>query len=306
MERPVAHENEMTATIDAALARQLVGAQFPRWADLPVSQLTADGWDNRSFRLGQEMVVRLPSAAAYASQVDKEQYWLPRLAPFLPLEIPLPIALGNPGSGYPWRWSIYRWVDGETIKPGSASTSSSLARAIAEFLVSLQKIDPATGPLPGPHNFFRGGPLITYDAEARAAIRLANQRIDAPAAMSAWLSATSTTWENPPLWIHGDIAAGNLLTRRGNLSAVIDFGNLGVGDPACDLAIAWTLFEGDARKAFRASLPLDRGTWARARGWALWKALIIAARLSTTNAIEFADPWRIIAQILSEGESIDT
>jgi len=167
---------------------------------------------------------------------------------------------------------------------------------LARFLIALQGIDSSEGPTPGAHNFFRGGDLRTYDAETRKAISMLGGRLDSAGTTRIWESALSSKWERAPVWLHGDVAAGNLLVRDGKLAAVIDFGNMAVGDPACDLAVAWTLFPGDARSTFRAMLPFDDASWARARGWALWKALIVAAGLSTTNAIELADPWHVIAE----------
>jgi aminoglycoside phosphotransferase (APT) family kinase protein len=164
----------------------------------------------------------------------------------------------------------------------------------------LQRIDPTDGPPPGLHNFHRGGRLATYDAQARNAIAALKGRIDADAATEIWEAALATAWHGSTVWIHGDVCRGNLLVREGLLSAVIDFGMLGVGDPACDLSIAWTLFEGESREAFRDQLPLDAGTWARGRAWTLWKALIVAAGITETNAIESAQPWRIIGEVLTD------
>lgn len=286
--------------IDAVLVHRMVSAQFPQWAHLPVKSVATEGWDNRSFRLGEQMIVRLPSAAAYAAQVEKQHRWLPRLAPFLPLQIPTPLAVGEPVSGYPWKWSIYRWIEGETAAPEAVTDSSDFAAGVAGFLVALQRIDPAGGPSPGPHNFYRGGSLTTYDAEVREAIGILQGRIGAKAATAIWESALRTTWDHSPVWIHGDISVGNLLSQDGELRAVIDFGNLGVGDPACDLSIAWTLFRGRSREVFRAMLPLDSGTWIRGRAWTLWKALIVEAGLSRTNAIEWAQSRHVIDEVLHE------
>lgn len=285
--------------IDAALVRQLIATQFPHWAALPVRQLERAGWDNRTFRLGERMVVRLPSAAEYAAQVEKEQRWLPRLAPALPLAIPAPLAMGEPGSGYPWRWSIYGWIEGESAAPGRIGDLDDFARRLAEFLSALQGIDARDGPQPGAHNFHRGGSLATYDAEARRAIDLLEDRIDADAAAELWQAALATAWDRAPVWVHGDMSAGNLLLRGARLAAVLDFGNLAVGDPSCDLAVAWTLLEGESRRAFRKLLPLDPATWARGRAWTLWKAAIVAAGMVETNAVEWQDPWRVIDAILS-------
>ena len=286
--------------LDGALVRRMVATQFPQWADLPVRPVAPGGWDNRSFRLGEQMIVRLPSAEAYAAQVEKEHRWLPRLAPSLPLAIPTPLAIGKPASGYPWRWSIYRWIDGDVAAPERIGDLTAFATCLAQFLVALQRIEPTNGPPPGDHNFYRGGSLLTYDAETRQAIDILKDRIDAAAATQVWEAALGTTFDRSPVWIHGDVSPGNLLVREGRLSAVIDFGMLGVGDPACDLSIAWTLFDGESRQAFRAMLPLDPDTWARARAWTLWKALIVAAGLAETNAVEAATPWRIIDQVLGQ------
>jgi aminoglycoside phosphotransferase (APT) family kinase protein len=296
--------NMAQPVIDDTLVRRLVAAQFPQWANLSVRSVEAGGWDNRSFHLGEHMIVRLPSTADYSLQVEKEHCWLPRLAPVLPLPIPTPLAMGEPANGYPWRWSIYRWIEGDTAVPERISDLSGFATSLAQFLIALQRVNLTNGPRPGPHNFYRGGPLSTYDAETRKAIAVLNGRIDADAATEVWEMALRTTWERSPVWIHGDVSAGNLLVQSGQLSSVIDFGMLGVGDPACDLSIAWTLFEGESREAFRTMLPLDPGTWARGRAWTLWKALIVAAGLAETNVVEAERPLRVIDEVL-DGRSID-
>jgi aminoglycoside phosphotransferase (APT) family kinase protein len=224
--------------IDADLVRRLVAAQFPRWADLSVRPVEAGGWDNRTFHLGPRMTARLPSAAQYALQVEKEHRWLPKLAPLLPLPIPIPLAKGAPADGYPWPWSVYRWLEGETAGVGRIADLRRFATDLAEFLNALGRIDPAGGPPPGRHNFLRGGPLAVYDAETRRAIAALEGRIDTDAAGAVWEAALGAEWDGSPVWFHGDVASGNLLVEDGRLSAVIDFGTSGVGDPACDLAIA--------------------------------------------------------------------
>ena len=284
--------------IDDALVRRLLASQFPRLADLSVRPVVPGGWDNRTFRLGEHLVARLPSARDYALQVEKEQQWLPRLAPLLPLSIPAPVAIGEPGEGYPWRWSIYQWIGGGTAALERIADLSDFATSLAQFLIALQRIEASAGPPPGPHNFYRGGPLAIYDDETRQAIAALKDRVDADAATEVWEAALAATWYGTPVWLHGDISVGNLLVKAGRLSAVIDFGQLGVGDPACDLPIAWTLFGGESREVFRAMLPLDMETWARGRGWTLWKALIVAAGHTNTNAVEAAQPWRIIDEVL--------
>jgi aminoglycoside phosphotransferase (APT) family kinase protein len=287
-------------TIDASLVRRLVSSQFPQWADLPIEPVAYGGWDNRTFHLGEHMIVRLPSAAAYSLQVEKEQRWLPRLAPFLPLPIPVPLAMGAPSDGYPWRWSVYRWLEGETAAIERIDDLRQFATGLAGFLGVLQRIDATGGPTTGPHNFYRGGPLTTYDAEIRQAIAALDGRIETDAVSAVWKAALAATWHGSPVWFHGDVSAGNLLVQRGRLCAVIDFGTSGVGDPACDLSIAWTLLERESRDVFRAAPPLDSATWARGRGWTLWKALIVFARAQATDTSEVEKSRRVIDAVLAD------
>jgi aminoglycoside phosphotransferase (APT) family kinase protein len=284
--------------IDSGLLRALLREQFPQWADLDVRPIEPGGWDNRSFRIGDELVARLPRDQAYALQVEQEHRWLPHLAPHLPASIPTPIAMGAPGSGYPWSWSINDWIDGDAASSVSRVDPVLVAADLARFLHALQGIRPAGGPSPGAHNFHRGGDLRVYDDEVNRALAILGSTIDRRAVAALWKKALAARWHADPVWIHGDVSPGNLLLRSGRLNAVIDFGNLAVGDPACDLAIAWTWFDPDARKAFRSGLPLDDATWLRARGWALWKALVVAAGMSPTNAVEYAQPRRVIERCL--------
>lgn len=285
--------------IDAGLVSSLVAEQFPQWAELPVVPVELSGWDNRTFRLGGDMSVRLPSAAGYVAQVEKEHRWLPRLAPHLPLPVPVPLAMGQPSSAYPFPWSVYRWIDGEPATTAPVADLTEFAATLAGFLVALQVIDARDGPAAGAHNFFRGGPVATYDDETRWAIEALAGEIDAGLATEVWETALASSWQDRPVWVHGDVASGNLLVRDGQLTAVIDFGSSGVGDPACDLYIAWTFLEGEAREAFRAALPLDPETWQRGRGWTLWKALIVFAEHRHTSPL---GSWarRVIDEVLAE------
>jgi aminoglycoside phosphotransferase (APT) family kinase protein len=288
------------SVIDAALVRRLLAAQLPQWADLPVVPVEPGGWDNRSFRLGEDKLVRLPSARWYAAQAEKEQRWLPHLAAGLPLPVPTPLAAGTPSDDFPWRWSVYAWLPGETAAAAPPADCVRFATALAGFLDALHEIDAVEGPAPGRHNFFRGGPLATYDAETRTALAALEGQVDGPAALALWEEALASAWTRPPVWVHGDVAPGNLLVQDGRLSAVIDWGSSGVGDPACDLVIAWTFLDGAARAAFRAALPLDAETWTRARGWALWKAAIVLAGLPGANPAGRDDCRRIIEAVLAE------
>ena len=263
--------------ISTALVRRLIDTQFPEWADLPIYPVQQGGWDNRTFRLGDTMLVRLPSAEWYAAQVPKEQRWLPALAAQLPLPIPTPLALGFSTAEYPWQWSVYQWIDGEQARAERITDLSTFASGLGRFLAALQAIDPSGGPPPGGHNFFRGGPISTYDSETRVAITALGASIDGDTATIAWQQALAAEWKGPSVWIHGDVSEGNLLLTNGQLSAVIDFGCCAVGDPACDFAVAWTLFAGESRRVFLETLSVDSAGYARGRGWALWKALITLA-----------------------------
>jgi aminoglycoside phosphotransferase (APT) family kinase protein len=295
---------EQTSTgevqIDVALVRRLLAAQFPQWADLPIRPAVPQGWDNRTFHLGADLSVRLPSASGYIQQVEKEHRWLPTLARHLPLAIPVPLAQGVPGEGYPFPWSIYRWIDGQTASVERIADLAQFATDLAHFLVALQEIDAAGGPPPGPHNFYRGAPLDIYDAETRQALVALDGLIDTDTARAVWETALQTTWQRAPVWFQGDVAVGNLLVKNGRLHAVIDFGTSGVGDPACDTVIAWTFLSGASREAFYAALPLDRDTWARGRGWALWKALITMAPHISTSPLEAEKVRYVIDEVLAD------
>ncbi len=286
--------------IDVALVERLISAQFPQWADLPISPAVPQGWDNKTFRLGAEMSVRLPSAAPYALQVEKERRWLPELAPHLPLPIPVPLAKGAPAEGYPFTWCVYRWLEGETASTERVDDLTEFATTLADFLAALQRIDPAGGPPPGRHNFFRGGPLTVYDAETQRAIAALDGKIDTDAASAVWEAALAATWHGRPVWIHGDVTASNLLVVDGRLSAVIDWGGLNVGDPACDLQPAWNVFEGASRARYRAELAVDDASWLRGRGWALAQAVWALPYYWDTNPGIVRQASHALAQVLGE------
>jgi aminoglycoside phosphotransferase (APT) family kinase protein len=290
------------APVTEELARRLVAAQFPRWSDLPVEPVANGGWDNWTFRLGADMVVRLPSASEYAQAVEKEHRWLPTLGPQLPLPTPVPLAKGEPSTEYPHAWSIYGWLDGVTASADRLAEPVRFALDLADFLVALQSADTAGGPQPGVHNWFRGGTLRTYDGLTQEALETLAGHVDVELAGEIWADALAAPWDGVDRWFHGDVAAGNLLLRDGQLAAVIDFGTCGVGDPSCDLAIAWTLLPEDARQAFRDRLSVDAAPWARGRGWALWKTLATCSNASEDpeDAATFVRAKRVLHEIFSE------
>lgn len=216
----------------------------------------------------------------------------------LPVPIPVPLARGGPGEHYPYPWSIYRWINGEAATADRIADPIGFAIELADFLDALWRIDAAGGPQPGVHNWFRGGTLKTYDPDTRAALRELKAYVDVAAAEDIWAEALGSRWDGVDRWFHGDMAEGNLLLRNGRLGAVIDFGTCGVGDPSCDLAIAWTLLRAEGRLAFRDRLAVDDQTWARGRGWALWKTLVACA--NTYERPETADEFETAKRILDE------
>ncbi len=285
---------------DAALVRSLLAAQFPQWAQLPIAPVPSSGTDNALYRLGDDMVVRLPRIHWSVEQVAKEQRWLPHLAPRLPLAVPLPLALGEAAFDYPWQWSVYRWLDGDALAPARILDIERAAIDLANFVRALHRIDAIGGPLPGAHNSNRGEPLAARDAGTRQAIAALHSDIDTAAATSAWEAALhAPPWDRAPVWVHGDLAATNLLARDGRLSAVIDFGCLGVGDPAVDMMIAWE-FLAPVRASFRAALAADDATWARGRGWALTTALVALPYYRDTNPVLVASARQRLDAVLAD------
>ena len=286
--------------IDVALVRRLLAAQFPQWSALPLERVQPMGTDNALYRLGDDMVVRLPRREQSVAPLEKELRWLPRLAQFLPLAVPLPLAAGEPGEGYPLRWAIYRWLAGETATDARIDDLAQAARDLALFVASLQRIDPAHGPTPGGHNVGRGQPLQRRDAATRAAIDALRSEIDADAVSEIWEEALhASEWSRSGVWLHGDLDARNLLVVDGKISAVLDFGTLGVGDPAAEVMVAWKVFDAQSRDIFRSSLDVDDATWTRARAWAVSQAVIALAYYTPdTNAVLVGEARRWLAEAL--------
>jgi aminoglycoside phosphotransferase (APT) family kinase protein len=280
--------------IDSALVGRLVETQFPQWAGLLLRRFEPAGSDHVIHRLGDELAVRLPRHAGAIGQAEKELRWLPRLAPHLPLAVPEPVAVGRPGFGYPWPWAICRWLEGEVATVDALAESREAAVALAGFLGALQRY-PA---LDAPHG--DGRRLADRDDATRAAIVQVAGIFDAAALTSLWEAALNAPeWDRPPVWFHGDFHTGNILTVNGRVGAVIDFGGLGVGDPARDMTIAFTLMSGPSREVFRAILGVDDATWARGRGWALATGLNAYRSYAATDARVAAQTTRQIMEALT-------
>lgn len=280
--------------IDRKLAARLISEQFPQWADFHIAPVESAGTDNTIFRLGANLVIRMPRIKWAVGQGEKERVWLPKLAPRLPLDIPEPVAMGQPGQGYPWRWSIHRWLDGQNPMVGHLAGDET-AMALARFIMALQEID-TTGAPSAP---LRGAPLWTRDTATREAIAALSGEIDTGAALDVWENALAAPeWDQPPVWFHGDLLPGNLLFQNGRLSAVIDFGGLGIGDPACDLMIAWGLLQGRSRQIFRQTLSVDDAMWARGRGHAMSQAAQFIPYYARTNPVGVAFARQMIGEVL--------
>ncbi|WP_327739696.1 aminoglycoside phosphotransferase family protein [Streptomyces nojiriensis] len=286
--------------VDEDLVRRLIAGQFPRWAGLSVERLPSGGTVNEMYRLGDGMVVRLPMLAGGAEDVATEREWLPRLAPRLPTAVPEPLGAGEPAEGYPWSWSVYRWLAGENPEAGALHEPVALARDLAAFVAAMRSIT-----LPAPPKAYRGGPLALLDAPTRAAIGelrgISEEGVDCDAVAAVWEDALrAPEWDGPPVWLHADLMPGNLLVDGGRLTSVIDFGCTGVGDPACDLFPAWNLLPAGARTVFREELGVDDATWRRGRGRALSQALNALPYYRTTNRTMAANARYVIREVLRE------
>ncbi len=275
------------------LVRRLLGSQFPQWADLRLEPVASTGTVNAIYRLGHEMVVRLPRVHHWAADIDTELTCLPRLARELPLAVPEPVGFGHPGLGYPFSWAIYRWIPGE---PWAADKVDDLHRAVtdlAKFVTALHHVDAVGAPVSR-----HGEPLQSQNPATRAAVQALTGTVESDWCTAVWEeSLAAPPWERQAVWIHGDLLPANILVRDGRVSAVIDFGLAGIGDPAADMIPAWTLFGPLERDAFRSALGVDDATWLRGRGWALSIALQIIPYYSKTNPTFVDMAKRVLDQI---------
>ncbi|MGK5642209.1 aminoglycoside phosphotransferase family protein [Streptomyces sp. URMC 126] len=288
--------------IDDDLVRRLVAGRFPRWAGLPVERLPSGGTVNAVFRLGADLLVRLPLTEGGVTDVLRDREWLPLLAPRLPVAVPEVVGAGEPAEGYPWPWSVYRWLPGRHPREGALDDPVGLAGDLARFVAATREIA-----LPGtPPRAHRGGPLADLDAETRAAVeelrRIPEEAVDCDAALAVWEDALDAPAPaGPPTWLHADLMPGNLLLDgRGRLAAVIDFGCAGTGDPACDLFPAWNLLPAGARRVFREALGVDDAAWRRGRGLTLSQALIALPHYRKSNAAMARNARHVLRAVLTE------
>jgi len=328
--------------INSIFAAKLIAAQFPEFSHLPITDVEKQGHDNRTYRLGDHMLIRMPTAAGYALKVPKEQKLLPQLAKRLSISIPAPIKMEKPSAyteetsavvrqmngelaepiligehkrnpkfdnantqvskvDYPYPFSIYKWLPGKSINLLTLADQDKeqLAFDLAKFLKELQAINDVEGPGPGQHNWWRGDHVSIYDKGAREQIAELTEIINVTQALALWDKACATKWDKKPVWIHGDFAIGNMLMEDGKLSSIIDFGGMAVGDPACDLVIAWTYLAGKSREIFIAEMDMDADTWLRARAWALWKATFELCQITDKTSPEAFLQKQIIAEVMN-------
>ncbi|MFE6887657.1 aminoglycoside phosphotransferase family protein [Streptomyces sp. NPDC057694] len=288
------HDDE--PDIDDALVAGLLADQFPQWAALPLRYLASDGTSNMLFRLGDGLVVRMPRTAGAAADVPGEQRWMRRLGPELPVAVPEPVGAGVPGRGYPWPWSVCRWIDGVLPTIGTGEQPVGLAHDVADFVRALTRVDTTGAPAAD-----RGKPLAPRDASTRAALDQLDGALDTAAALTLWESALrAPRWDGPDVWVHGDLEPGNLLVDAdsGRLAAVIDFGCTGVGDPAVDLIVAWYVLDDGLRDTFRAAVGCDEATWTRGRGWALSIAALELSYYRGRNAFMADTAARVLGRLL--------
>jgi aminoglycoside phosphotransferase (APT) family kinase protein len=296
MAAPKMHTDEIDT--DVALVRRLLAGQFPHWADLAIEPVVSYGTDHDIYRLGDDLAARLPRIEWATGQAAKEAEWLPKLAPHLPLAVPVQLAMGRPADGYPFEWSVYEWLPGENAN-GMIDDLDQAAVDLAAFVHALRRID-AAGAHPRPPGR-RGAPLAELDEQVRRSIAELGDRVDGDATLRSWEeSLNATAWDGEEVWVHGDLLPGNLLVVDGRLSAVIDFGGLNVGDPACDLQPAWNVFADESRTRYRAELRADDASWLRGRGWALYQAVSALPYYWHTNPGMIRQASHALAQVLAD------
>ncbi len=296
MAAPKMHADEIDT--DVMLVRRLLAGQFPHWAGSAIEPVVSYGTDHDIYRLGDDLAARLPRIGWATRQAAKEAEWLPKLAPQLPLAVPVQLAIGHPAEDYPFEWSVYEWLPGENAN-GTIEDLDQAAVDLAAFVRALRQVDP-TDAHPRPARS-RGAPLAELDKDVRRSIAELGDRVDGDAALRSWQeSLDAAAWDGEEVWVHGDLLPGNLLVVDGRLSAVIDFGCLNVGDPACDLQPAWNVFAGASRTRYRAELDVDDASWLRGRGWAFYQAVMALPYYWNTNTGMIRQASHALTQVLAD------
>ncbi len=287
------HDDEVDT--DADLVRRLLASQHPQWADRPIERVPSAGTDNAMYRLGDDLAVRLPRIHWAVDAVVKEQRWLPVLAPHLPLAVPLPVAVGEPEACFPHAWTVVQWLPGELATLDRLRDPVDAAHDLARFVRALQSVPSADGP-----EHRRGLPVRAQDRMLRAGVAGLRGELDGDAVLGAWERVLAAKdYDGPPVWFHGDLAYLNLLARDGGLTSVIDWGTCGVGDPAIEALVAWSLFPAEARAAYRDALGFDDDAWERGKGWVLTGVYGIPY-YRDTNPVLVANATRGIEAVLAD------
>lgn len=264
------HENEVP--VDEEVIRSLLAEQCPQWTGLSLTPAGA-GTENTMYRLGDDLLLRLPRTADKAHALRKEREWLPRLAAELPHLIPEPVHAGAPAAAFPLPWAVFRWIDGEEVRPDTVQDWAALGADLAAVVRDLHRIDLMGATRAGDLSWYRGGSLRACDewittclADCRATV---GERMDVDALERMWRAGLALPEPTRPhVWLHGDLKPTNLLVRDGRLHAVIDFGALSIGLPDAEHATVWDL-PAQARHAYWDAIGIDDATWTRARAWAI-------------------------------------
>lgn len=260
--------------ITSSLVRSLVSEQFPQWSELPIRPVEVQGWDNRTFRLGDRMTVRLPSADGYVAGLVREERTLAVLGSSLRVATPRVVATGAPSAAFNRPWSVREWIEGHTLTAVETRDRETAISSVGDALKELQACDTVGGPWAGSASAYRGCHISVLGEGVQGGLLLLDGR-QAEGCRALWNAAVATVWTEPPVWVHGDVAPGNVLfDSSGRLTALIDFGQTCVGDPACDLAFAWLSCSSRERDLLHDRLELPEDAWLRGAAWALWKALI--------------------------------
>ena len=298
---PKMHEDEFDVT--EVVVHGLIRRQFPELArkDLPLRPVPSTGTVNALYRLGDELVVRLPRTARW-HDVEREACWLRTVASRLPVAVPEVVATGAADDTYPWTWAIFRWIEGATWRPDRLHDLHAAAADVADVVHAVQAIDPASAACGDDWTKTHVPSLGRVDESVRSATAAAEAAglVDGARLLDAWEAALAVPkWQGPRPLLHSDLLAFNLLVSEGRLAAVIDWSSVTVGDPARELMAAWNLFDDASRATFRSAVGFDDATWARARGWALTRINGVAY-YATTNPEFSEDARRVIAAVLDD------